>query len=130
MCPDSPPDIPAVEVVRAGSSAGGTHVATLRIGSVAGGSGGEVTLDVLLDRGLVDVRIDAADGETARWIAGRSERLVEAIEATGARMGRLDVRSEGHPRSGRDGEPEAGAPVPARARERRGRRPEDSLVRV
>ena len=89
MCPDSPPDIPAVEVVRAGSSAGGTHVATLRIGSVAGGSGGEVTLDVLLDRGLVDVRIDAADGETARWIAGRSERLVEAIEATGASAGQV-----------------------------------------
>lgn len=91
----APAEVGEAEVVSAGSSSDGAHVA--RVKTDAGGRG-ELLVSVLVDRGRVDVRVQAADPAAAAWVQERAWRIREALAEAGLDLARLDLRS---PRDGR-----------------------------
>jgi hypothetical protein len=81
-----------VQLMQLASSRDGVLLARL---SVESGSGRDVGLCVTFDRGNLDIRIDAPDSATARWLEQRAAEIREAVEKSGLQLGSLDIARDG-----------------------------------
>ncbi len=64
------------------------------------GAGRELLVSILVDRGRVDVRVEAPDAVAAAWVQERAGRIREALEQAGLDLASLDLR---HRRGGSRG---------------------------
>jgi len=89
-------------VVSIGSSSDGAHLARVK---TADGAERELLIAILVDRGRVQLRVEAGPDAAVAWVQERAGRIREALEEAGLELADMDLgrRERDGGRRGRGG---------------------------